>query len=325
MKEIVKTSAPGKLMLFGEHAVVYGKPCIVTAVGHRMKVSIEKIPGESIQFYAPDIGMLDYFERVDDLGRESSPKEIKFVSVAIRNFFNNFDVKSGLKVETKSDFSSEFGFGSSSAVTVATIKALSELFEHRVDNDELFRLSYTTILDVQGVGSGFDVAAAVWGGTIFFVKGGGKIEPLAAGKLPLVVGYTGIKADTPTLVRQVADFYGKNKKLVGKIFDSIGDIVEEGRMALQSHDYKRLGALMDQNQMLLDKLRISSPELENLITAARRAGAYGAKLSGAGGGDCMIAFVDQRNIREVESAIEEKGGRIINVKTGAEGVRIEKA
>ncbi|OGM75747.1 mevalonate kinase [Candidatus Woesebacteria bacterium RIFOXYA1_FULL_40_18] len=321
--ERVEVSAPGKLMLFGEHAVVYGRPCIVTAVDHRMRVAVEIADGDNLELYAPDVDVVGYVERMNNLGGKEAPKGTRFVSVAVRNFFNSFGIKSGLKIETRSDFSSEFGFGSSSAVTVGVIKALSEVFEKPLDNKKIFNLSYNTILDVQGVGSGFDVAAAIWGGTIYFVTGGKKIEPLAVSELPLVVGYTGVKADTPTLVRQVANFYEENKGLVGKIFDSVGDITKESRKALLKGDYKRLGKLMDENQVLLEKLRIGSPELSNLILAARKGGAYGAKLSGAGGGDCMIAFVPKDSAKLVEKTIEEKGGKIINVRTGARGVRLE--
>lgn len=321
--ERVEVSAPGKLMLFGEHAVVYGRPCIVTAVNHRMRVMVEIANSDNLELYAPDVNVVGYIERINNLGRKEAPKGTRFVSVAVRIFFDSFGIKSGLKVETRSDFSSEFGFGSSSAVTVGVIKALSEIFEKKLDNKEIFNLSYNTILDVQGVGSGFDVAAAIWGGTIYFITGGKKVEPLPVGELPLVVGYTGIKADTSTLVRQVADFYKKNKSLVGKVFESIEDIVNESRKALIRSDYEKLGKLMDENQMLLEKLGIGSSELSNLILAARKAGAYGAKLSGAGGGDCMIAFIPKDRGKVVQEAIEEKGGKIISVTTGAQGVRLE--
>ncbi len=320
----VEVSAPSKLMLFGEHAVVYGRPCIVTAVDHRMRVMVEVTDGNNLELYAPDVDIIGYIERISNLGRREAPKGTRFVSIAVRNFFKSFGIKSGLKVETKSDFSSEFGFGSSSAVTVGVIKALSEVFGKPLDNKKIFSLSYKTILDVQGIGSGFDVAAAIWGGTIYFITGGKKVEPLPVGELPLVVGYTGIKADTPTLVRQVADFYKKNKKQVEKIFDSIEDIVNEGKKSLLSRDYKKLGKLMDQNQKLLDKLGVSSPELENLISATKKVGAYGGKLSGAGGGDCMIALVPSIKRESLKVEIEKAGGKVIRAKTNSEGVRVEK-
>lgn len=323
MKKIIKVSAPGKLMLFGEHAVVYNRPCIVTAVDQRMGVSMELLSGEKIEINAPDVGVRNYVGDIPDLRKTNLPKGVRFVGTAINNFFKSYDVTSSLRVETKSDFSSDFGFGSSSAVTVGVIKALSELFGKRLTNEQIFRLSYKTVLDVQGVGSGFDLAAAIWGGTIYFVTGGKKIIPLKIKKLPLVVGYTRIKADTPTLVRQVAELYKDHKKLVDIIFDAITSLTKEAREALKKSDIKRLGELMNINQGLLDALGVNSKELSRLIFAAREDGAYGAKLSGAGGGDCMIAFVSDRKRQSVEKEIKEKGGRLIHAKTGAQGVRIE--
>ena len=311
-------------MLFGEHAVVYDRPCIVTAVDHRMRVSMELVSGEEIEINAPDVGVKNYVGDIADLRKANLPKGVRFVGTAINNFFKTYDVTSGLRVETKSDFSSEFGFGSSSAVTVGVIKALSELFGKKLTNQELFDLSYKTVLDVQGVGSGFDLAAAIWGGTIYFVTGGKKIIPLNIGKLLLIVGYTGKKADTPTLVRQVVELYKDHKKLVGIIFDTIASLTKEARESLKKSDIKRLGKLMDINQGLLDALGVSSKELSRLIFAAREGGAYGAKLSGAGGGDCMIALSSRGLKRKVETSIEKAGGIILRVKMNADGVKIER-
>jgi len=324
LKNKITVSAPGKLMLFGEHAVIYGKPCIVTAVDQRIRVRVEKIGGSSITVNAPEVKVKDYSLKISDLGKIEYPKEIKFVLKAVENFFKKYQVKSGLNLETKSGFSSLFGFGSSSAVTVSTIKALSEIFDIEVGNKLLFDICYKTVLEVQGVGSGFDLAAAIWGGTIYFVGGGKKILPLKTKELPLVVGYTGIKADTATLVRKVAGLHKNNKKKVDEIFDSIEKLVRAAKIALENTDYPKLGELMDENQKLLYKLSVSTPELDNLIGSARQTGAFGAKLSGAGGGDCMIALADKSKTAKVKKAIEKSGGVVLDVKFNAEGVRIEK-
>jgi len=323
LKNKVEVSAPGKLMLFGEHAVVYGKACIVTAVDQRIKVSVETVQANELFVEAPDVGVSGYSKSLDRLGEDEPPKSVKFIEYAVKNFNDIYKVKSGIKVKTKSDFSSKFGFGSSSAVTVGVLKAMSELFKVKMTNKRLFDLCYKTVLDVQGVGSGFDLAAAIWGGTLYFVGGGKKIIPLKTKAVPLVVGYTGIKADTTTLVKNVGVLYKDNSKEVGMIFDIIGDIVENAKKAILKNDYQRLGQLANMNQGLLDSLGVNTKELSNLIFAAREAGAYGAKLSGAGGGDCMIAFLDNKAKIALEKHISKKGGMIIHVKTGAEGVRVE--
>ncbi len=172
----VKVSAPGKLMLFGEHAVIYDRPCIVTAVDHRISTKVKLIDQAKIIINAPEVNVKNYQKDIKDLGKESDmPKGVRFVETAVRNFFNKYQIETGLKIKTRSEFSSKFGFGSSSAVTVGTLKALSILTGVELDNRKLFDLAYKTVLDVQGVGSGFDIAAGIWGGTLYFVTGGKKL------------------------------------------------------------------------------------------------------------------------------------------------------
>src|SRR3989344_8101277 len=180
MKKIT-VSAPGKLMLFGEHAVVYGRPCIVTAVGQRMKITIQLTNNPVFQLDAPDVDIKNYQKSMDQLGTRDIPKGAKFVEVAVKNFLNQnpsslrakrSNLYSGIKVTTKSEFNSKFGFGSSSASTVCVIKALSELFGKKLTDKQIFDLSYKTVLDIQGKGSGFDVASTIYGGTLYFVIGG---------------------------------------------------------------------------------------------------------------------------------------------------------
>lgn len=324
MKKRIKVSAPGKLMLFGEHAVVYGMPCLVTAVNQRIRVSIGSSDDKYLKISAPQVNLDNYTEKINNLGRSDAPAGSRFVSLAVKNFFDYYKTGFGLKVTTESDFSSKFGFGSSSAVTVATIKALSQFTKSNLDNDQIFDLSYKTVLDVQGVGSGFDVASAVWGGTIYYTKGKQTKGTLKHIRLPLVVGYTGIKADTSTLVRQVSDLYQKDKKRVNFVFASISAIVKEGKKAILGRDLKKMGILMNENQQLLKRLGVSCPELDKLIDTSLKAGAYGAKLSGAGGGDCMIAVVPPDKMHSVGWEIKKHGGILLDVKTQAQGVRVEK-
>lgn len=281
---MTKVSAPGKLMLLGEHAVVYGYPSIVTAISERLFVE----PGEP-------------------------QGDTRFIDAAIQMWGNK-----NIKISARSSFSGKYGFGSSSAVTVATLKMLKP----DVDNQTLFDAAYKIVLDVQGAGSGFDVAAAVYGGTLYYVKGK-TIEVLDVSDMPLVVGYTGEKADTATLVKQVEAKKAANPEKVDRIFTAIASLVEEAKGKMIEGDWERVGRLMDFNQEYLRDLGVSSEKLESLISAAKEGGAWGAKLSGAGGGDCMIALAPSDKRDAICKAIENAGGEVIDVKASAEGVRIE--
>lgn len=324
----ITVSAPGKLMLLGEHAVVYNHPCLVTAVDQRMRATVEVLNENIFELDAPDVKITDYKKSIDQVGSGDIPKGAKFVEVAVKNFADKYplftSIKGGLKISTVSEFSSQFGFGSSSASTVCVVKALSEISQSNLSDEEIFKIAYKTVLDIQGKGSGFDVAAAVYGGVLYFVTGGAKIEKLDIKNLPLVVGYSGVKANTVTLMNQVKEKFADNADRLAEIYSLIDRLVESAKKEFLAGAWDRAGQLMNENQKLLVELGVSIRKLDDMISAATGAGAYGAKLSGAGGGDCMIAFSSDEKRADVEDAIRDAGGEVIKVAPNAEGVRIEK-
>ncbi len=319
----ITVSAPGKLMLLGEHAVVYNRPCLVTAVGQRMRATVTILDSLEFQLEASNVQVTSYKKSLKDLGIGEVPKGAKFVEIAVKNFYEKFSLTNGIHVETSSELSSKLGFGSSSASTVCVIKALSELTGNKLDNKEIFELAYKTVLDIQGKGSGFDVAAAIYGGTLYFVTGGKVIEPIDVNELPLVVGYSGVKADTATLMNQVLELSKENPDMVEGIYNKMRDLVEKAKVALLVKNWKELGRLMTDDQKLLKKLGVSTGKLDAMIDVACKAGAYGAKLSGAGGGDCIIAIVPSDKMNKVQKNIQGVGGEVINIQTNVQGARIE--
>lgn len=306
MTRSVSTSAPGKLLLYGEHAVVYGYPSIVTAVDARLIVSIEESQSTTVEIHAPQV------------------KDSRFVDSAIAEFTKLTGVSVGrIRLTTSSAFSGKFGFGSSSAVTVGVLLALSKYFSKPMTQRELFDIAYRAVMDVQGVGSGVDIAAAVFGGTLFYRKGGVTLEQLKIAQLPIVVGYSGVKSNTVELINQVAMKQKAEPEKFDRLMKAIGKLVEQTLDPLLNNDLERVGKFMDFNQEYLRDLGVSCEKLENLISAAKRAGAYGAKLSGAGGGDCMIALVSHEKRKIVEESITAAGGEVVHITPNAEGVKIE--
>jgi len=276
----INSSASGKLMLFGEYAVLHNRPCLVATIDKSLTLKVVE-------------------------GKRDKVNESVFVKTVIDNFSQQFgEIKATVK--TVSSFGSEHGLGSSAAVTVALTKALFKLKEIKITNKELFDFCYQVVKEVQGVGSGFDLAAAIYGGVVYFVTGGKKIEKLAVKELPLVVGYSGVKADTATMI--------KRARISQSFLQKSEIIVEQARVALEKQDWETAGKLMNQNQEILRKIGVSTPKLEQLIQASLATGAWGAKLSGAGGGDCMIALANEGKKAAVEKAIQLVGGEIIRVK-----------
>lgn len=295
-------------MLFGEHAVVYGHPSIVTAIDQRLTVTIEKSDLPEIIINAPD------------------SKDTSFVQTAINLFSKKFHIKkSGFKLTTHSPFSGKYGFGSSAAVTTATVRTLGSFNKINLSHKDIFDLSYKTVLEVQKTGSGFDVAASAWGGTLFYTKGITPPESLSdyCADMPLVIGYSGVKSNSVQLINEVAQKKQKYHDKISRIFEAVSKIVVEARGKIVERDWERVGKLMDFNQEYLRDLGVSSQKLEDLISAAKNAGAWGAKLSGAGGGDCMIAMASGDKRAAIENAITSAGGEVIHAKANAPGVGLE--
>jgi len=298
----VHISAPGKLLLLGDHAVVYGHPCIVTAINKRIEVSIEK--AQAMHISTPGNGSHE------------------FIHEAIQTASSLWDLPKNFFLAVYSPFSGKYGFGSSSAVTVATLKALAEFANVSVTNRELFEHALRVVLKIQGVGSGFDVAAACFGNTIFYKNKGEILDAIPHRPYNLIVGYTGTKANTVEIVKEVIRKREKYPEEIDKLFHAIGELVVEAKQYMIEGDYKTLGALMDANQEYLRDLGVSSQTLERLISAAKQAGAWGAKLSGAGKGDCMIAIVSDEKKQAVRMAIEAAGGEVVDVLPDEQGVAV---
>ncbi len=315
-------SAPGKLLLLGDHAVVYNHPCLVTAVDIRYDAAVQRTESSVLEISTPELKQRGETHCISiyQVG-QIYRRETAFVEAAVAQVQQRYGIRSGLKINTSGPARS-YGLGSSSAVTVATLAALDSVFELGLSRRDLFSAGYQAVLDVQGIGSGFDVAAAVFGGTLYYVTGGLEIEPLHAIDLPFVVGYSGTKVGTVDLVKSVAEQRRRFPVLIDRIFAVIHDIVDAGRSSLIERDWNALGELMDIHQGMLEALGVSTAKLSALIYAARRAGAYGAKLSGAGGGDCMFAVAPTSYKPLVEQAIADSGGELIRLPLGVEGVRV---
>ncbi len=321
--EAVTASAPGKVMLSVGYAVVHGYPTIVTAVDQRLYATVRKNGVDVFHLDAPDLGLTSYTKHTDELGTKELPNAVRFIEILYKNFLKKYPQNEGIIVTTKSDFSSSYGFGSSSAVTVAFAKALTTLYGVTLTNEKLFELCYQAVLEVQGVGSGFDLAAAIWGGTLYYVSPAKVVKSIWVENLPLVIAYSGAKADTPTLIRMVDNMYRENPAAIRAIFEDIGEIADEFVSLAEKKEWRAVGKLFNRSQENARKLLVSTARLDELVDAALAAGAYGATVSGAAGGDCILALTSEENRAGVSKALQKVGGTIITVGLNAPGVRIE--
>ncbi len=297
MKQIINVSVPGKIMLLGEHAVVYGYPCIVSSVNKYLKVTVQIAQSKNDQVEIP--------KRMDDT----------LVKYTLESFRNKYFIKQKIHIKTESEISG-FGLGSSSATVVATVQSLADLFNIELSKFQLFELSYQIVTKSQPRASGFDIASCIWGGTILFTGENKKVELLSDNLLPILVIFSGTKADTVNMVEKVAVLKKNEPEKTIESFQSIAKIVGKGRIALSQKDWMGFGKLMNNNQELLQSLGVSNYKLDKLVEICCKAGAYGAKISGAGGGDCIIAAVPMEKIEDITDSVTHYGGTVLNLKIG---------
>jgi mevalonate kinase len=301
---MVTASAPGKVILFGEHAVVYGEPAIAGAINKRIYVSVERRDDQEINISS-----------AHDL-RDGFP----YVKEAVELSFEFLGARSGLDINIDSEFPPASGLGSSAAVSVATVLAITSLFGREIDKKDIARLGHQVEKRVQGAASITDASVTTLGGIIFIKPRLEVVEEIEGGAIPLVVGYTGRGSSTKELVSQVRGLKEGNPEILDTIIHTIGRITLKAKRALEEGE--DLGELMNINHGLLEALGVGTERLSSYVHAARGAGAAGAKITGAGGGGCMIAFAPG-NQDDVAKAISDLGGLALKVSIEKEGVRIE--
>ncbi|SDJ60305.1 mevalonate kinase [Natronorubrum texcoconense] len=292
------SSAPGKVYLFGEHAVVYGEPAVPCAIEVRARVGVEQRADSKLRIHAEDLS-LDGFT-VEYGGTADGPPDVDvqeslltaamgYVDGAIeqvRDVTGEDEV--GFDVTIESDIPLGAGLGSSAAVAVAAIDAGTRELGTTLETAELAERAYQTEYEVQGgQASRADTFCSATGGAVRVEDA--DCRSLEAPDLPIVVGFDGGAGDTGKLVAGVRDLR-EEYEFAADTVESIGDIVRNGEEALAAADVEELGRLMNFNHGLLSALGVSSRSLDSMVWAARNAGAHGAKLTGAGGGGCIVAL-----------------------------------
>ncbi len=325
----VHASAPGKAILLGEHSVVYRGPAIVLAIDLRAHIWAEEREDGQIWIEAPDIGVSGYFDtrgRYRPIrGGSERWRSLNPIRVVALEVMRRLQTRRGLRIRVESEIPPAEGLGSSAAIAVATAAAVGRLLSgEELPLEEVCEIAYEGERVVHGTPSGIDNHISTYGGALRYERGGG-FERFEVGELPLIIGDSGRRRSTGALVARVRRLWERHRGVVDAIIDAIAMLSEEGYKALRRGDLKRLGELMDIDHGLLSALGVSTPELDWMVYAARSAGALGAKLTGAGGGGCIIALVEQLNRERVAEAIRRAGGRPLRAGFTDVGVEVKEA
>lgn len=326
LNEVVTASAPAKIILFGEHFVVYGQSAVVLAIDKRAYVSAKLRTDRQTYVNSTDLGVSGFFNGEGfqpERGSYTARTSLEPIQRAAHHVLEEAGKRVGIDLEVHSSIPVASGLGSSAAVTSATVLAVSHLLNVELSQEEIFNFTLKSERLIHGTPSGIDPAISTYGGTLLFHKDRG-VSPLKVDTdIPLVVGNTNVARSTGELVAAVRQRLNNFPSIIGPIIESGGRVALEAVEALKKGDLSTVGELMNINQSLLNGLGVSHETLERLISAARTSGAYGAKLTGGGGGGCMIALAKTETLKHIATAIERAGGTIFIAKKEDHGVRIE--
>ncbi|MFC2054176.1 mevalonate kinase [Chloroflexota bacterium] len=297
-------TAPGKIILFGEHAVVYGRPAIAVPVNKvRARAIVMAEPrgqvGE-IRIEAPDVGL--------ETSLEGLPKDHP-IRAAVEGVISELGITRApactLRITSTIPISA--GMGSGAAVSVALIRALSSFLGHPLSNALVSELAFEVEKIHHGIPSGIDNTVITNAMPVYYVRG----QPVETLNLPesfkIVIGDTGLPSSTALAVGELRHAWQLDQNKYNAIFDSVAGIVREARAAIENGNTSALGPLMYHNHEYLRQLGVSSPELDRLVEAVRNVGAAGAKLSGGGKGGNMIVLSSDDGTEGIESALRAAG------------------
>ncbi len=312
--------APGKVILFGEHAVVYGRPAIAVPVTQvRACATVEDAPsGQGIVIDAIDLNL---HHRYGEPVTNGDP--VHALETTVRHTLELLGVSTALDltVTVSSTVPMARGLGSGAAVATAIVRGLAQHVGRDLGAQQVSDVVYQTEVIHHGTPSGIDNTVIAFERPVYFVKGE-PLQILQVGQpLWLVIGDTGIASPTRIAVGDVRRSWQNDPQRYEALFDRIGAIALRARQLLAKGEIALLGKCMNENQELLEALGVSSPELDRLIAAARGAGAIGAKLCGAGRGGNMIALTAADKAAAIAAALRKAGATnviVSQVKQSAE-------
>ena len=253
---LVKASAPGSLMLLGEYAVLDGKPALVCALNKRIHATLAVRTDRSIRIVS-QLGTLEI--SIDDL---TITKPFQFVTAVLLKFATHY--ATGFDLTITSEMSDQQGLGSSAAVTVAVLTAVTTWLNLSYSITEFIQLAKTIIHSVQGLGSGADAAACVLGGIVAYQTETAVAEKIAD-NYPITVIYSGYKTPTSTAVNQVKASFTSSPDQFDSLCQAIGACAGQGIQAVRARDWLALGNVMNQQQQLMQFLGVNTPELREIL------------------------------------------------------------
>ena len=290
MKSIA--SAPGKIILFGEHFVVYGMKAVLCSIDKRITATSQFIDEKVIRIRS-SLGESEInIDSSNNLEKVQQKFMKPFVYVAQRAIKENSS-KSGIELVLDSEIPTGVGLGSSSAACVAATASVNGLF-CKLSKNDVMKIAVQAERIIFEQNSGADSSVSTFGGLVSYDLKNGFENISSRNDLRFIISNSAQVHNTQDVVRQVRNFKEKNNDLFNKLCKLEIDIVDNAMSSLRENDLNKLGSLMLKNHDLLKQIGISTEKIDLLVEEAKKT-SYGAKITGAGGGGCIISLVDDSN------------------------------
>ncbi|MBX6420974.1 MAG: hydroxymethylglutaryl-CoA reductase, degradative [Nevskia sp.] len=303
----------GKVILLGEHAVVYGSHALAAPVPLAIQAAVQDADSGGVEMLIPRWGV-EYRLHRDPAHRDSFQRSLGII-------FDRLGLtERSLRIEVFPNVPRAMGLGGSAAMAVAVIRALDQHFDLKLSDEQVNELAYECEKVAHGTPSGIDNTIAAYGKFLLYRRASDgrpalMREIVPPKPLPLVIGISGKESLTAKTVGAVREAWQKNPEIYERIFKAIDVLTLQGVKAIEDYDLDRLGELMNVCHGLLNSLRVSSWELEEMVQIAREHGALGAKLTGGGGGGSIIALCP-REPERVLGALRDQGYQALAVNIG---------
>ncbi|TXT59125.1 MAG: putative Mevalonate kinase [Promethearchaeota archaeon] len=301
----VKSAAPGKTILFGEHSVVYGFPAIAMAINIQTKCELQEIQKDIIELRFKNYGLSLNSSSLSKL-ITSFPESFKQYGLCFKMLHEKYGIEfNKLRVTLSSDLFPGSGLGSSASTAVSLISAINNFYDLNLLKEDISKLAYKMEEIVHGSPSGIDNTICTFGNIIMYKQG--NFEFLESfSDLQILISYTNIEHDTKNAINSIKKLKKKRPGLVSKYLKEMGEIANSAKMELIDGNLVSLGDLMNRNQQLLSLLGVSNKKIDLINKIALQNGAYGSKLTGAGLGGCVISLGERKALQKISIILNEK-------------------
>lgn len=319
-------SAPAKIILFGEHFVIYNQPAVLASINKRIKIDCRIVleNKNTIRIETNEFGKKTYPLSILKNTNQDNYNDFFYPIIYIlKKILQDFEKTNGIEIKIESEIPYGVGLGSSAALSVAAVAAIYGLVNRYSKKNEILELAIETEKIIHRNSSGADCVISTYGGLMYYQKNSNVRQLEYSKKLNFIIINTGLKHSTGELVSIVERFRQNNFATFIKLSDKVTNICKNAIEALKEGNTLKLGKLMNENQILLEQIGVSNKEIKKIIETSLNYGAIGSKLTGAGGGGCILSIIHQENKNYFLSNMRQSGYECFDIIIENQGVKVK--